>query len=128
MQTFPIPVTLDLTALQEHNLVAGWEHKFHTGCPTSYCIVYGLKLWFSWLIRKYKKNVSFKKLCTANLKICMQKILGLLEFYVVILVLTLLDNSVWYGTLCMNILNSLTHLSYPKTTLKTICNFLKSTI
>ena len=29
MQTFPIPVTLDLTALQEHNLVAGWENKFY---------------------------------------------------------------------------------------------------
>lgn len=38
--------------------------------------VYSLKLKFPGLIRKSKKNESFKKVYVANIKISMQKILG----------------------------------------------------
>ena len=68
--------------------------------PTLYLTVYILKLRFSGLIRKFKKNESFTEIVKANIKICMQKTLGFSRSMRCILALKLGYNLLWCRTLC----------------------------
>ena len=70
------------------------KRNFTTWCSTSNKIIYSFKLRFSGLIRKFKKNESFKKLYKDYLKIGMKKILGGFEYNVRIFGVKLGDNPI----------------------------------